>query len=327
MGRSGAQFAWESAPSTGDEVAPLPATAAWHEDHVSLDVAQAFALHAAVTGDTEFLRLKAWPVLCGVADWLTVRAKKTLHGYAIRASMGIAEREQPVDNAAFTNMAAVVVLREAMRAGDRLGYGVNPLWGEIADGLVVPRRGKVVISHDGFRIDEEKGATPDPLMGIWPVGYPLDPDSEQATLDFYLDHADAYIGSPMLSALYGAWAARAGDRQLALKLLEDGYAAFAHDRFVQILEYRADRFPEQPMAGPFFANMGGFLASLLTGFPRLALDDGDPNSWPREPVILPEGWTAIQIERIFVRGEPTRLVARHGHPAVLEPITGAEDKK
>ncbi len=72
----------------------------------------------------------------------------------------------------------------------------------------------------------------------------------------------------MLSALYGVWAARAGDRKASLKLLEEGYAAFAHDRFTQILEYRRDCFPEQPMAGPFFANMGGFLAGLLTGFPR-----------------------------------------------------------
>jgi len=68
MGRRGAQFAWESAPSTGDESAPLPGTAAWHEDHVSLDVARAFALHAAVCGDDNFLRDKAWPVLFGVAE-------------------------------------------------------------------------------------------------------------------------------------------------------------------------------------------------------------------------------------------------------------------
>lgn len=319
MGRRGAQFAWESAPSTGDEVAPLPATAAWHEDHASLDVAHAFALHAAITDDTEFLRDKAWPVLSAVAEWVTVRARRTPKGFAIRASMGIAEREQPVDNAAYTNMIAVVVLREAIRTAERLGRQVDPLWREIADSMLLPRRGPVVVSHDGFRVDEEKGATPDPLMGLWPVGYPLDAAAEQATLAFYLQHADAYIGSPMLSALYGVWAARAGDRKAALKLLEDGYAAFAHDRFDQILEYRRDRFPEQPIAGPFFANMGGFLMSLLTGFPRLAVNDGDPQGWPSGPVVLPQGWTSIEIDRIFVHGAPMRLVARHGQPATLTP--------
>ena len=123
----------------------------------------------------------------------------------------------------------------------------------------------------------------------------------------------------MLSALYGAWAARAGDRKGALKLLEDGYGAFAHDRFLQILEYRRDRFPEQPIAGPFFANMGGFLMSLLTGFPRLQIDDGDPQTWASDLVVLPQGWTAIEIDRLFIRGSSMRLVARQGERAQLTP--------
>ena len=31
-----------------------------------------------------------------------------------------------------------------------------------------------MISHDAYRIDEEKGATPDPLMGLFPFSFPLD---------------------------------------------------------------------------------------------------------------------------------------------------------
>jgi trehalose/maltose hydrolase-like predicted phosphorylase len=50
-------------------------------------------------------------VLAGVSEWLTTRVTKTRSGYAIKASMGIAERENPVDNAAFTNMGAVLPIR------------------------------------------------------------------------------------------------------------------------------------------------------------------------------------------------------------------------
>lgn len=320
MGRRGVQFAWESAPATGAEAAPVPGTAAWHEDHASLDVAHAFALHANLTGDGEFLREKAWPVLSGVADWLATRVKRLREGYAIRASMGIAEREQPVDNAAYTNMAAVVVLNEAISAARRLGRDIRMQWRDIAERMILPRRDKIVVSHDGFRIDEEKGATPDPLMGLWPVGYPLPEADEQATLAFYLAQAEAYIGSPMLSALYGVWAARTGDRDLALKLFEEGYAGFEHGRFTQILEYRPDRFPEQPRAGPFFANMGGFLSGLLLGLPRLEPNEEAPDTWSAAPVVLPSGWTAIEVDRLFVRGQPMRLVARHGERAILEPL-------
>jgi trehalose/maltose hydrolase-like predicted phosphorylase len=107
-------------------------------------VAKAFALFADVTGAGEFRREKAWPVLSGVAEWIASRAREDAEGYEIRASMGIAEREKPVDNAAFTNMAAVVVLEDAIRIGERLGRAVDPRWRRIAERMVLPRRGPVV---------------------------------------------------------------------------------------------------------------------------------------------------------------------------------------
>jgi trehalose/maltose hydrolase-like predicted phosphorylase len=177
FGRRGLQFPWESAPRSGEEAAPMPGTAAWHEDHVSLDVARAFTFYADATGDLEFQRTKAWPVLSGVAEWLTTRVTRTHRGYDIAESMGIAEREVPVNNAAFTNMGAVVVLREAVRLAGQLDLAVDPAWSEIAEGLAIPKRGKAVISHDGYRANEEKGATPDPLMGLFPFGYRLDPEA------------------------------------------------------------------------------------------------------------------------------------------------------
>jgi hypothetical protein len=246
---------------------------------------------------------------------------KTRRGYDIPESMGIAEREQPVNNAAFTNMGAVVVLRDAIALAERLGHAADPVWAKIADGLAIPLRDKAVVSHDGYRTNEEKGGTPDPLMGIFPFGHRLDPASEQATLALYLSLAEDYIGSPMLSALYGAWAARAGDRRLALKLLDEGYGQFCAGRFLQTLEYRPDRFPEQPRAGPFFANMGGYLTGLLFGFTGLNVSPGSPQSWAERPVVLPAGWDAIEVDRLWIRGQPMKLVARHGaERAELTPL-------
>jgi hypothetical protein len=56
---------------------------------------------------------------------------------------------------------------------------------------------------------------------------------------------------------------------------DEGHAQFTFGRFSQTLEYRRDKFPEQPVAGPFFVVMGGFLMSLLLGFPGIAPDAGD----------------------------------------------------
>ncbi len=60
FGRLGLQFPWESSIS-GEETAPLPGSASWHEDHASLDVALAFSFYAEVTGDDDFFKNKAWP--------------------------------------------------------------------------------------------------------------------------------------------------------------------------------------------------------------------------------------------------------------------------
>jgi len=319
-GRAGLQFPWESAPRSGEEAAPLPGTASWHEDHVSLDVALAFARHADITGDMAFLLEQAWPVLCGVARWIISRVTEDVDGYHVDDSMGIAERQTPVRDPAFTNMSAVVILRKAAALAERLGRTPDEAWVRVAAGLVIPRRDSFIVSHDSYRSNEEKGATPDPLMGLFPLGFPVDRQTEQATLGWYLERAGDYIGSPMLSALYGAWAARAGDRKLALKLLEEGYAQFSHGRFLQTLEYRKDRFPEQPVAGPFFANIGGFLTGLLFGFPRITPNSGEPESWVDGAAVLPAGWTAIEIERVWVHGRPMKLSAPQGHPARLIPL-------
>ena len=132
----------------------------------------------------------------------------------------------------------------------------------------------------------------------------------------------------MLSALYGVWAARTGDRALSARLLEDGYGRFCVGRFMQTLEYRHDVFPEQPRAGPFFANLGGFLTSLLLGFPGLQPGPDDPEGWARRPVVLPEGWSAIEVDRLWCHRGAFRLAARHGDArAEIGPAHGAKAKQ
>jgi hypothetical protein len=313
-GYRGLQFPWESGPTNGEESSPGKGSASHYEDHVSCDVAWAFGHFADLTGDIEFAREHAWPVLKGVADWIVSRVTPTTRGYEIRRSMGIAERDQPADNQAFTNMGAVVVLEQAQAVARRLGHHVDPRWAEIADKLVIPRdaRTGALRSHDGHRLSETKGATPDPLAALFPLGYRTDAKVESATLRAYLDVADEYLGSPMLSALYGVWAAWAGDRAQSLAMFERGFARFTTGRFLQTLEYDPAIFPDEGRAGPFFANLSGFLQGLLFGLPGLRIDGDDPAAWPRRPVNLPSGWDAIECERIWVRGRPARLVARQG---------------
>ena len=313
QGRLGLQFPWEAGASAGEEATPGGAAAAAREDHISLHVARAFAYYADATGDAQFLREKAWPVLCGVADWFADRVEQTRGGFALRDGGGPAERAETDDNDAMTLMAARVILARAAEAATTVGLPPRASWARVAQGLQLPMRSDgVIAAHDGYRTDEEKGATPSPLMGLFPFWADIDEATALRTLRFYLDLWRDYVGSPMLPALYGTWAAWAGDRALSLELLEEGYAKYQFGRFQQTLEYRLDKVPGGVASGPFFANMGGFLSGLLMGFPGLNLTSGDPQTWPARPVVLPEGWTAIECDRLWVRGEAMTLRAEQG---------------
>jgi trehalose/maltose hydrolase-like predicted phosphorylase len=312
--RAGIQFPWEAGQSTGEEATPGGATAAMREDHINLHVARGFGWFADASGDPTFLREQTWPILCGVSDWLVDRVSKTRAGYEIKGVGGPAERKEMHDNDAMTLMAARVVLRRAQEAARQLGYDAPPTWAEVSDRLVLPVRADGAIAdHDDYRKSEEKGATPGPLAGLFPYWFETDSNTEASTLRFYLDQWKGYVGSPMFSALYGVWAAWAGDRALALRMMEEGFARFQYGRFAQTLEYRLDTPKNEGVAsGPFFANNAGFLTGLLFGLPGLKVSSAPPSEWPQRDIVLPQGWDAVRCERLCIRGETWSLSAPHG---------------
>jgi hypothetical protein len=322
MGLAGLQFPWEAAPSTGQEATPGGAAAMFRELHINLHVARAFDFHAKATGDGRFLRDKAWPVLEGVADWLADRLETDPDGSRhLRDIGGPAERKNSSDDDALTLMAGRLMLEAAQAAAERLELPAPAGWLEAAEGITPPIRANgAIATHAGYRKSEEKGATPSAPMAIFPYWAPVDPRTLDATLRFYLDQWRDYVGSPMLAALYGTWAAWIGDRDLSLKLMHEGYGAYLHGRFDQTLEYRLDRI-DGVAAGPFVANTAGFLTGLLFGLPALRIDNGPPERWPARPVVLPTGWEAIEVDVLHIHGREWRLRAVHGADrAELTPL-------
>jgi hypothetical protein len=311
-GYRGAQYPWESSLRHGHEATPTHSLGPAAEHHVSADVAIAFARYVQATGDDDFAREVAWPVLSAVAEWIESRVKRTSRGYEILRAIGIAEAGRTVDNAAFVNMAAAVALREAVGMGRALRLPVRECWEEIAAEMVIPVSDGVILNHDGYRPEEEQAATPDGAAGLFPLCFPTDPDTERRTLDFYLDMAGRYAGQPMLSSMLGVYAARLGDRERSLAMFEWGYGDFVVEPFTITAEYSPAYFPDHVLAGPFTANLGGFLTSCLYGLTGLRLHAGSPESWFERPVVLPAGWDAVHVDRVWVRGRPMALDAAHG---------------
>ena len=313
-GYLGAQFPWESSPSTGHEASPGEGEAAAYEHHVSLDVAFALLQYLHATRDKDYGIRRARPVLAEICRWIESRVVRTARGFEIHRANGVAEKEEPVDNNAFMNMATAVVLRETLRLAPWLELEPKAIWATILKELYIPldRRTKVIKNHDGYRAGEEKGETPEAPAGLFPFSYEVPRDVEQATLRFYLELADRYVGSPMLSAVLGVYAAWVGDRERSLELFERGYADFVVDPFRITTEYSPSVFPDQPLAGPFAANIGAFLSSCLYGLTGMRFGADDPQHWFTRPVVLPAGWDAIHVERLWVHGEPFSLEACHG---------------
>jgi hypothetical protein len=313
-GYAGAQFPWESSLTHGHEAAPVGSLGPATEHHISQDVAIAFARYLHATGDRAFGYYEAQPVLSGVAEWIESRVDSSPRGYEIRNVIGIAETGTTVDNSAFINMAAVVAMREAIALSKNLGLPYKQRWEDIADNLVIPvdPRTRVIQNHDGYHPDENMGSTPEAAAGLFPLDFQTDPDTERATFEFYVGLADKYAGEPMLSAMLGVYAARLGDRAASLDLFEKGYGDFVIEPFTVTAEYSPQVYPDRARAGPFTANLGGFLTSCLYGLTGLRLHGGDPASWFGRRIVLPAGWDAIHVDQIFARAQPRAVHAAHG---------------
>jgi hypothetical protein len=311
-GYAGLMYPWEADFDLGAEV--VPRWSKTDKDHVSLDVALAFLLHTEITGDRLHAHEAALPVVRGVADWLLSRMERTARGFEIRSVRGPAEAVEPVDNDAWVNAAAITFLRRASAFVRWLGEKPPPSWEPIADQIVLPTepRSGAIRNHDRHRLDESLGATPEAAAAFFPLGYRDRPEVEAATLRRALtQQVDRYVGTPMFSGLLGVFAAWQGQRRRAAELFDRGYAAFFDDPFLAPDEFPADddRFPQ---ASPMMANLGAFLMSLYYGLPGILPSLAEPATWPERPVTLPAGWRSIEVERLWVRGRPTRLVAAHG---------------
>jgi hypothetical protein len=321
-GYLGLQFPWAASPLSGQEAVRTDAPLVTVEQHVNMAVAHAFALHANVTGDEEFRRGPAWQVLRGVARWVLSRAQETERGLEIRHTLGFAEqRAAPVDNDAYVNMAAAVVLREAAELADRLGEPTAAAWRTAADRifLSVDRERGVVRNHDRFTPAEGgvEGAVPEALGGLFPFGFCLDPVLERSTIEFYLGRVEPYLGYPMFNAPLGVFAAWMGDRARSAGLFQAGYGDYINPPFWETDEYSRTRHPARPVVGPFTANLGGFLTSCLFGLTRMFPDGGEPAGWFRGPSAMPELWSGVEVDRLWIRGAPASLSARHGLRAEL----------
>ena len=113
-----------------------------YEDHVGCVVAHAFAQYVFASRGPRVRRRARlagrWPRLARMGR------SRGRHGrivaFEILRAMGVAERSEPFDNDAFTNIAAATVLRDAVAVASQVGvHGAAEAWALMADRIAARR--------------------------------------------------------------------------------------------------------------------------------------------------------------------------------------------
>jgi trehalose/maltose hydrolase-like predicted phosphorylase len=320
FGYQGAQFPWEAATDGTEGCFPIYATG-WTEQYIVPYVAWAFWEYQTATHDPEFLRRATWPVLQAVAEWVTSRGQFTARGFEIDHIMNPDETLGNIKNGSYMNAVCKKVMGAAVECARQVGVTPPEDWERIEREIVIPldAQNKVVVPYEG--------ATPGGHYSVGMMQYlflhglPFSDELFRNTFEF----EEAYRLNPSTVGWnpcgpratsngcppFAAAAAFFGDRHKAAELFRHSWQPYWIGPYGLTREFPffAD--------GCFIPNYGSLLMTAMMGFTGLRITDGD---WAQYPATLPEGWTRITLDRIWIKGKPMKVVAENGKRAVITEI-------
>lgn len=286
-GYEGAMFPWES-DDRGEECTPTWAVTGAFEHHITACVGIAFWNYYLVTGDQGWLRTEGYPLLAQVAQFWVSRVERNAAGqYEINYVVGADEYTGVVHNNAFTNGAAMTVLRYATQAAQVLGLEPDPQWRTVADNLLIltfpDGTTQEYAGYDGRIIKQ---------ADVNLLAYPLKLISAAAEirrdLDYYEPRYD--LNAPAMShSILAILAAHLGERERAAAFFTRSYQPNQKPPFGVLAE--------TPFSNnPYFATAaGGMLQAVLFGLGGLTLSERGVEP---QPPCLPARWQALTIRRL-----------------------------
>jgi trehalose/maltose hydrolase-like predicted phosphorylase len=332
FGFQGAQYPWEGG-ITGAEVTPVWAHTGWAEHHVVLCVALAFWEYAAAVDDPVFNKEKAWPLLRDVAEWIESRGGFTRRGFEIPNIVGADENQAGTSNNAHMNLLAKMVMKAAVRCAEKTGNAAPEIWSRIAASIVIPvdKESGVVVQYDGSvpKPGGERYAPGMTQLLIYhdPMEYgAITPELYKKTYEFEeelrvkLPSHPSNPCSPRAPGFttppFAACAAFYGDREKAAELFRHAWEKYWVAPWGITKEYQPYR------DGEYLMSHASLLEAAMYGFTGIRIREGD---WRKYPASLPAGWEKIEIDRIWIKGKPMKLIARDGEKAQLLPSPDSED--
>ncbi|HME56574.1 MAG TPA: hypothetical protein VKM55_30520 [Candidatus Lokiarchaeia archaeon] len=277
---SGIKFAWESTTS-GLERAPKGWGA---QEHVTCDVIFGQYLYVTATGDEDYLRTIAFPLVQEACEYLAQRVVKGDDGkYHFLEVVPADEFVFPnhCDDDAFTNLYTGICIGIGMAWCDRFGIAYPPEWQDIRDNMFYnfDDDQQLVIEYTGYHGQTIKQADVDLLT--FPLEYPLPDDVKRNNMLYYFDKLPKeHI--MMSSSIFSTIACELGIGDKAWEYFSDLFAHFHEDLFFIASESPANE------CWPFITGLGGFLANLVYGFGGIRLRDDGLLICPFLPANIPE---------------------------------------
>lgn len=287
FGLDGAMYPWES-DDTGEEATPTWCLTGTFEIHITADVALALWNYYRVTGDLEWLKTEAWPVMKETADYWVSRSTPNADGtYSILNVVGADEYIANIDDNAFTNGAAKRALEYTARAAEITGNIPDPRWLEVAKGL------KFHYMPDGTMLENATyhGQTikqADVNLLAYPLGLVSDPARVRQDLEYYakkIDPDGPAMGNCILSVLYS----QLGEPRQAYHYFRKTYEPHKRPPFGVLSESASSN-------NPYFATgAGGLIQAVVNGFGGLRITD---SGIVQLPTRLPERWKSLTIKGV-----------------------------
>ena len=284
-GYKGAMFPWESAASGGEET-PVWALSGPFEHHITACVGLAAWQYYCVTQDKDWLKEKGWPIISATADFWASRVERNGAGqYDIKNVVAADEWAENVDNNAFTNGAAKMLLQHASEAAKILGFTANPDWIQVADNIpILQLPNGITRVHATYNGEGIKQADVNLLA------YPLKLITNAARIRKDLIYYQSRVpdaGTPaMTHAIFALLYARLGEGDTAFHYFQEAYLPNLNPPFRVIAETKGG-------TNPYFATgAGGIIQSLLMGFGGLDITD---KGIVQVPSKLPSAWKKLTI--------------------------------
>ena len=288
-GFKGAMFPWES-DDTGQEATPTWALTGTFEHHITADIGIAFWNYYRITKDKVWLTHKGYPMLKAIADFWTSRATLNSNGtYAINNVIGANEFAHNVDNNAFTNGAAITVLRYATLAAKTLNIEVNADWDKIANKIEIHQsKDGYTKEHSTYKGEIIKQA--DVNLLAYPLNIIEDKRQIKKDLTYYEPKFDKN-GPAMSQSILAIIYARLGDSENAFRLFKASYIPNKREPFGALSESANSN-------NPYFATAaGGMLQTVLFGFGGLHITE---QGIIQKKPLLPKNWESLTITEVGI---------------------------